>query len=88
MTADDVLRTRVRSTITALIVKPDSIEAQALIIDLGKATDRAADLLTASNPKALAALRRALAFAAADQPEECTTELVAAHHHLSGLPRH
>lgn len=88
MTADDVLRNlraQLRSTIPALIVRPDSIEVQALLVDLTKATDRAAGLLAGSAPKTLAALRRALEHAAADQPEECTSELVTAHYYLSEL---
>ncbi|KAA5828295.1 hypothetical protein ABT337_03150 [Saccharopolyspora hirsuta] len=77
------LRAQLRSTIPALIVRPDSIEVQALLVDLAKATDHAADLLAEAAPEALSALRRALDHAAAEQPEECAAELVAAHYHLS-----
>lgn len=88
MTADDALRklrAQLRSTIPALIVRPDSIEVQALLVDLARATDNAAAHLTESAPEALAALRRALDHAAAEQPEECASELVAAHYHVSEL---
>ncbi|MER7013810.1 hypothetical protein ABT324_20525 [Saccharopolyspora sp. NPDC000359] len=77
------LRAQLRSTIPSVLVRPDSIEVQALLVDLAKSTDRAADLLAEVAPEALAALRCALDHAAAQQPEECAAELVAAHYHLS-----
>ncbi|GAA4617473.1 hypothetical protein [Saccharopolyspora hordei] len=76
------LREHVRETVTALLARPDSTDAQTKLVDLAGATDRAAELLADVAPAALAALRRALDHGAG-RPEECASELVAAHHHLS-----
>lgn len=76
------LHAQLRIAVPALVVAPDSDEVRTMLADLRKATEDEESLLASVAPRTLAALRCAFDHAGTGQPDQCASELVAAHRHL------
>ncbi|WP_190812515.1 hypothetical protein [Saccharopolyspora pogona] len=79
------LHAQLRIAVPSLVVAPDSDEVRMMLDDLRRTINEEWRMLTAVAPRTLAALRCAFDYAGTGRPDQCASELVAAHRHLAAI---